>query len=123
MHQGSIILNYVEFHCQHWRGRVRGREGVILSNSVLRWISTKQGPDLTVRDVTTKERATSEFVDKYLSKECVPRRIAGPFSSHPLSVPLVVSPMNTVPKSNGDEFADLSMPIGMSVNVDDICLC
>ena len=60
-----------------------------------------------------------EFIQKYLKKECSASRIAGPFTVNPLSVPLAVSPMNTVPKASMDErrvIVDLSWPIGMSVN-------
>ena len=59
------------------------------------------------------------FINKYLSKECGAARIAGPFRKNPLSVPLAVSPMNTVPKSSLDErrvIVDLSWPIGSAVN-------
>ena len=60
-----------------------------------------------------------EFVQKYLSKECEEVRIVGPFKENPLSVPLAVSPINTVPKSSEDErrvIVDLSWPVGFSVN-------
>ena len=43
-----------------------------------------------------------EFIQKYLKKECSASRIAGPFTVNPLSVPLAVSPMNTVPKASMD---------------------
>ena len=64
-------------------------------------------------------REFPEFIDKYLERECDAMRIVGPFSENPLSVPLVVSPMNTVPKSSADErrvIVDLSWPLGASVN-------
>ena len=60
-----------------------------------------------------------EFIRKYLSKECDASRIVGPFKKNPLSVPLIVSPLNSVPKSSADErraIVDLSWPIGQSVN-------
>ena len=60
-----------------------------------------------------------EFIQRYLKKECSASRIAGPFAVNPLSVPLAVSPMNTVPKASMDErrvIVDLSWPIGLSVN-------
>ena len=64
-------------------------------------------------------REFPDFIDKYLERECEAKRIAGPFSNDPLSVPLVVSPMNTVPKSTLNErrvIVDLSWPLGASVN-------
>ena len=64
-------------------------------------------------------REFPQFINKYLEKECDAGRIAGPFKSNPLSVPLQVSPMNTVPKSSVDErrvIVDLSWPTGFSVN-------
>ena len=60
-----------------------------------------------------------EFIKKYFDKECAANRIAGPFHENPLSVKLVVSPMNTVPKDSVDErrvIVDLSWPRGASVN-------
>ena len=61
-----------------------------------------------------------EFVNQYLNKEIMKSRIIGPFPSNPFSVPIMVSPLNTVPKSSTDErrvIVDLSWPIGRgSVN-------
>ena len=59
------------------------------------------------------------FINKYLRRECNAARSAGPFKKNPLSVPLAVSPMNTVPKASLDErrvIVDLSWPLGSSVN-------
>ena len=59
------------------------------------------------------------FINKYLDRECGAKRIAGPFLENPLSVRLVVSPMNSVPKSSVDErrvIVDLSWPKGNAVN-------
>ena len=78
------------------------------------------------KSVSDKERKNHKgalnypnFINKYLEKETSARRIAGPFRKNPLSVPLIVSPMNTVPKSCSDErrvIVDLSWPHGASVN-------
>ncbi len=60
-----------------------------------------------------------EFINAYVSRECQASRIVGPFEANPLSVPLIVSPMNSVPKSvEGDRrvIVDLSWPRGGSVN-------
>ena len=60
-----------------------------------------------------------EFINKYFDRECGAKRIAGPFPTNPLSVALVVSPMNSVPKATIDErraIVDLSWPKGTSVN-------
>ena len=46
-------------------------------------------------------------------------RMVGPFNENPFSVPLMVSPMNSVPKANDIErrvIVNLSWPHGMSVN-------
>lgn len=59
------------------------------------------------------------FINKYLERECKNMRVVGPFTGNPLSVPLMVSPINTVPKENDDErrvIVDLSWPQGYSVN-------
>ena len=78
------------------------------------------------RKVSDKERKNHkgarnypEFINRYLEKETAAHRIVGPFKENPLKVPLVVSPMNTVPKSSNDErrvIVDLSWPHGSSVN-------
>ena len=60
-----------------------------------------------------------EFIRQYLHRECENLRIVGPFNKNPFSVPIMVSPMNTVPKANDDErrvIVDLSWPHGFSVN-------
>ena len=65
-------------------------------------------------------REYPEFMDKYLEREKSANRIMGPFNSNPLSAPLIVSPMNSVPKTSSvDErrvIVDLSWPHGASVN-------
>ena len=56
-----------------------------------------------------------EFVNQYLEKELEKTRIVGPFKCNPFTVPIMVSPLNTVPKSSCDErrvIVDLSWPIG-----------
>ena len=65
-------------------------------------------------------REYPEFVNKYLCTEVGKSRIAGPFKSNPLSVAIMVSPLNSVPKRSSDErrvIVDLSWPLGQgSVN-------
>ena len=57
-------------------------------------------------------------VKLYLDQEAARGRLAGPFSSNPLSTPLHISPLNTVPKDDTERriITDLSWPIGSSVN-------
>ena len=60
-----------------------------------------------------------DYVDKYLKTETSLGRMAGPFPTSPFSVPIHVSPTNTVPKDESDErriIADLSWPLGSLVN-------
>ena len=65
-------------------------------------------------------REHPEFIDQYLRNEIKRSRIAGPFNHNPLSRPIMVSPLNSVPKSSVDErrvLVDLSWPLGKgSVN-------
>ena len=59
------------------------------------------------------------FIKNYLNRETSANRIAGPYKTNPLSAPLIVSPMNTVPKASEDErrvIVDLSWPHGASIN-------
>ena len=61
----------------------------------------------------------SEFIDGYLNKEVGKNLMLGPLSENPLSVPLMLSPLNTVPKKGEDDrrvICDLSHPKGQSVN-------
>ena len=58
-------------------------------------------------------------VDSYLSSELVLGSICGPFTGNPFSVPVAVSPLNSVPKQGSNECSfilDLSWPNGSSVN-------
>ena len=58
-------------------------------------------------------------MDKYFQKEIEANRMLGPFKSNPLSRPLAISPLNTVPKRDSDKrrvIADLSFPPCTSVN-------
>jgi hypothetical protein len=64
-------------------------------------------------------REFPDFINRYLKKECENYRIVGPFVQNPLSTQIVVSPLNSVPKSSPDErrvIVDLSWPHGLSVN-------
>ena len=65
-------------------------------------------------------RDYQEYVSEYIRKEVSECRIAGPFSNNPFSVPIMVSPLNSVPKSSSIErriIVDLSWPKGAgSVN-------
>lgn len=57
-------------------------------------------------------------VSEYLHTECTAGRIAGPFDAAPFA-DFMVSPLNTVPKSDSSErriLVDLSWPFGSSVN-------
>ena len=56
-----------------------------------------------------------EYVSNYLTSEVERSRVAGPFKTNPLSIPIMVSPLNTVPKASSDErriIVDLSWPLG-----------
>ena len=63
-------------------------------------------------------RDFSDYLCVYLQQECAKGRMAGPFSCPPLTN-FMVSPLNTVPKSDSLErriIVDLSWPFGTSVN-------
>ena len=65
-------------------------------------------------------REYPDFINQYLRNEIKRARIAGPFRDNPFSRPIMVSPLNSVPKSSVDErrvLVDLSWPLGKgSVN-------
>ena len=75
--------------------------------------------DYSVRRNHKGARDFSDFINMYLERECEYLRVVGPFKKNPFSVPIMVSPMNSVPKANDVErrvIVDLSWPHGMSVN-------
>ena len=75
--------------------------------------------DYDVRRNHKGARDFADFIKKYLARESEQMRVVGPFRKNPLSVPLMVSPMNSVPKANDDErrvIVDLSWPHGSSIN-------
>ena len=58
-------------------------------------------------------------VDSYLSMELDRGAVIGPFAGNPFSRPIVVSPLNSIPKANSAErrmILDLSWPSGSSIN-------
>lgn len=58
-------------------------------------------------------------INNYLHKECKTESILGPFKNNPFSGPLIVSPLNSVPKKDSSErriILDLSFPKGNSIN-------
>ena len=63
-------------------------------------------------------RDFSNYISTYLDNEVSLHRLAGPFQSNPFSVPIHVSPLNTVPKDGNERrvIADLSWPHGTSIN-------
>ena len=64
-------------------------------------------------------RDHAAYVSKYLERECGLGRMAGPFVADPFPVPMMVSPINTVPKDDPTErrvIVDLSWPPGRSIN-------
>ena len=75
-------------------------------------------PDCTQRRNHAGAREFPEFIDAWLIREVELGRMRGPFASPPLEN-FVVSPLNTVEKSDSTErrvIVDLSWPHGRSVN-------
>jgi len=77
--------------------------------------------DLPISSIRNHKGATDypDSIDSYLQKEIANGLIIGPFSSNPLSIPLSISPLNTVAKRGTEErwvIADFSFPEGFSVN-------
>jgi hypothetical protein len=106
-----------------WRSRLRDYEDKIVCDFLQYGFPLDFDRKQKVSDTERKNhqgaRSYPVFINKYLQKETSARRIIGPFESNPLSVPLIISPMNTVPKSCEDErrvIIDLSWPHGASVN-------
>ena len=122
--KGCRIKVGVKFNMELWRKRLENYEDRIVCEFIEFGfpldVNKEKKLCYDVRRNHKGARDYSEFVNKYFRKECSEARIAGPFSSNPLSVPLVVSPMNTVPKANSTDerrtIVDLSWPTGAAVN-------
>lgn len=96
---------------------------VIFSSSVGRLVWIMQVLCLRSTDhVTRNHKGATDFpsaVDSYLSVELDRGAVIGPFASNPFSRPIMVSPLNSVPKPNTSErrmILDLSWPTGSSIN-------
>ena len=91
------------------------------------WPIGYEGDPPESRKVENHKGATRfpEFINSYLKKEITLGATLGPFAENPLDTPLAYSPLNSVPKCNGDNASahaqrrailDLSWPEGKSVN-------
>ena len=122
--RGCKIRVGVNFNVELWRSRLKDYEDKVVCEFIEFGfpldVDKKKKLCYDVRKNHKGAREYPEFINTYFKKECNEARIAGPFSYNPLSVPLVVSPLNTVPKPNSmDErrtIVDLSWPTGAAVN-------
>ena len=77
---------------------------------------------LSTDQLSRNHKGATDFpsaVDSYLSLELERGAVIGPFSSNPFSRPIVISPLNSVPKPQSFErrmILDLSWPTGSSIN-------
>ena len=114
----------VKFDMSLWRSKLKSYEDKMICEFLEFGFpldfNKKKSLCFNVRKNHKGARDYEEFIEKYFQKECKELRVAGPFRQNPLSVPLVVSPMNTVPKKNSvDErrvIVDLSWPKGAAIN-------
>ena len=118
-----IPLQNSNLNIARWREMLRGYEDEIICDFLEYGfpldMNKNQKLSYNERRNHKGARDYAEFINKYLDRECGAKRIAGPFLNNPLSVRLVVSPMNSVPKSSLDErrvIVDLSWPKGNAVN-------
>ena len=122
--QGCKVRVGLKFKMSTWRSKLASYEDKIVCDYLEYGfpmdIDKKKELSFDVRKNHKGARDFPKFIEKYLKKECEQNRTAGPFAQTPLSVPLVVSPMNSVPKSNSDDerrlIVDLSWPVGFAVN-------
>ena len=72
--------------------------------------------------VVKNHSGATEFpaaINEYIEKEIAYGSLMGPFDANPLNIPLALSPINSVPKSDGVSrriICDLSYPVGQGVN-------
>ena len=118
-----IPLPHSNLNISAWREKLKGYEDEIVCEYLEYGfpldVNKKQKLSYDERRNHKGARDYPQFIDKYFHRECTAGRVAGPFRYNPLSVSLVVSPMNSVPKSCADErrvIVDLSWPSGASVN-------
>ena len=118
-----IPLPHSNLNISSWREKLRGYDDAIVCEYLEYGfpldVNKNQKLSYDERRNHKGARDFPQFIDKYFKRECTAGRVAGPFRYNPLSVPLVVSPMNSVPKDSADErrvIVDLSWPSGASVN-------
>ncbi|XP_021354869.1 uncharacterized protein LOC110451275 [Mizuhopecten yessoensis] len=74
------------------------------------------------QDITVNHKGAIDYpkqMDEYLKREVEAEAILGPLEVNPLSTPIKLSPLNSVPKRDSKErriILDLSLPKGKSVN-------
>ena len=76
-------------------------------------------PGITTYKNHKGARDHEPFLNEYFLRETALGRIMGPFDKNPLTSPLAISPLNTVPKAESNEqrvIVDLSFPPGASIN-------
>ena len=121
---GCKVKVGTQFNMEMWRRRLQDYEDKVVCEFIEYGfpldVDSEKELCFDVRKNHKGARDHPDFIRKYFERERSVSRVAGPFTKNPLSIPLVVSPMNTVPKRNSvDErrvIVDLSWPVGAAVN-------
>ena len=107
-----------------WRSKLRDYDDYAVCDFLeFGWpVGLNYASSLSTDQFSRNHKGATDFpsaVDSYLSLELERGAVIGPFSSNPFSRPIVISPLNSVPKPQSFErqmILDLSWPTGSSIN-------
>lgn len=107
-----------------WRSKLRDSDYYAVCDFLeFGWpVGLNYASSLSTDQFSRNHKGATDFpsaVDSYLSLELERGAVIGPFSSNPFSRPIVISPLNSVPKPQSFErrmILDLSWPTGSSIN-------
>ena len=122
--RGCRIVVGVHFNMLAWRSKLKDYEDKVVCEYLEFGFpldfNKKKKLCFDIRRNHKGAREFPKFIKQYFRRECKEVRVAGPFIHNPLSVPLMISPMNSVPKVNSTDerrvIVDLSWPRGAAVN-------
>ncbi|KAI8515333.1 cytoplasmic pattern recognition receptor signaling pathway in response to virus [Branchiostoma belcheri] len=120
--QGLRVPVPSNLHISAWRNGLQDYSDAVVADFLEFGWPINYSSDVPPRPVTKNHSSATHFaehVDNYISKELSFNSISGPFRDNPLASPLMVSPLQTVPKKDSAQrrvIMDLSFPPSSSVN-------
>jgi hypothetical protein len=118
----KVSLDFKGLNCDRFREKLEGYDDVDLCNFIqFGWPIGHCGraTNCNAKRNHTGAREFPEQVQNYIDAQVALGRIVGPFDSNPYSIPIAVSPLNSLPKKGTSDrrvITDLSFPDNQSVN-------